>query len=244
MTTLQHSGAPVAQEHAVWAFVQVMVLGALNDLTGLGLAGWLAGLAYGAATWVLLSGAMRRSGTAVLGPADRVTLLRGLLVGGVTALVVTGTGSTALLVTLAGVALALDFVDGQVARRTGTASALGARFDMEVDAFLILVLSVHVAFAVSPWALLIGLMRYLFVAASWALPWLSGPLRPSFARKAVAAAQGILLVAAASGVVPHGEALVALALAALAASFGRDIVWLWTSRVVPVSAPTEGCSYV
>ena len=39
-------------------------------------------------------------------------------------------------------ALALDGVDGQVARRTGTASELGARFDMEVDAFLILVLSV------------------------------------------------------------------------------------------------------
>ena len=43
------------------------------------------------------------------------------------------------------VALALDGVDGQVARRTGTVSALGARFDMEVDAFLVLVLSVHVA---------------------------------------------------------------------------------------------------
>ena len=39
----------------------------------------------------------------------------------------------------------LDAVDGQVARRTGTVSALGARFDMEVDAFLILVLSVYVA---------------------------------------------------------------------------------------------------
>ncbi|WP_054044382.1 CDP-alcohol phosphatidyltransferase family protein [Alloactinosynnema sp. L-07] len=244
MTTLQHSTTPVAQEHALWAFLQFMVLGALDGVTELGPTGWLAGLAYGVATWALLSGAMRRSGTVTLGPADRVTLLRGLLVGGVTALVVTGTGPTAVLVALAGIALALDFVDGQVARRTGTASALGARFDMEVDAFLILVLSVHVAFVVGPWALLIGVMRYAFVAASWALPWLSGPLSPSVARKAVAAAQGILLVVAASGVVPHAELLVGLALIALAASFGRDVLGLWTSRVASLSAPTEGCSYV
>ena len=51
----------------------------------------------------------------------------------------------ATLVVLAAVALVLDGVDGQVARRTGTVSALGARFDMEVDAFLMLVLSVYVA---------------------------------------------------------------------------------------------------
>ncbi len=40
------------------------------------------------------------------------------------------------LVALASAALVLDAVDGQVARRTGTATALGARFDGEVDAFL------------------------------------------------------------------------------------------------------------
>ena len=42
---------------------------------------------------------------------------------------------------LASVALILDGVDGKVARRTRNASAFGARFDMEVDAFLILVFS-------------------------------------------------------------------------------------------------------
>ena len=49
------------------------------------------------------------------------------------------------LVGLTAVALALDGVDGRVARRTETVTAVGARFDMEVDAFLILVLSVYVA---------------------------------------------------------------------------------------------------
>ena len=71
-----------------------------------------------------------------------------MLVGGVAALVIDHPGGGAplvTLITLATVALILDAVDGQVARRTATASPLGARFDMEVDAFLILVLSVHVA---------------------------------------------------------------------------------------------------
>ena len=66
-----------------------------------------------------------------------------------TALVVDRVGSGAIpvatLVLLSSVALALDGVDGWVARRTRTVSALGARFDMEVDAFLVLMLSVHVA---------------------------------------------------------------------------------------------------
>ncbi|GAA4940924.1 hypothetical protein GCM10023238_03240 [Streptomyces heliomycini] len=48
---------------------------------------------------------------------------------------------------LTAVALILDGVDGKVARRTGTSTPLGARFDMEVDAFLILVLSVYVSMA-------------------------------------------------------------------------------------------------
>ena len=73
----------------------------------------------------------------------------------------------ALLVRLAAVALALDAVDGWVARRTGTVSELGARFDMEADAFLILVLSGFVADSLGGWVLAIGLMRYAFVAAGW-----------------------------------------------------------------------------
>jgi phosphatidylglycerophosphate synthase len=175
---------------------------------------------------------MHRAGKRSFGPADLVTLARALLVGGVTALVVDGmiTGTTAVsaLVALAAVALALDAVDGQVARRTGTTSALGARFDMEVDAFLILVLSAHVAGIVGPWALAMGAMRYAFVAAGWALPWLRGPLPPSYAGKTVAALQGVVLVVASAGLLPHPPVvlLVAAALALLCWSFGRDVLRL------------------
>lgn len=246
MITVQHNTA--VPEQAAWAGLQVFLLGVLGSTVGLGSVGWAAGVAYAVATWALLSNAMQRCGTGSLGPADRVTLARGLLVGGVTALVAdhAGEGVSATVVTFAAVALALDFVDGQVARRTGTSSALGARLDMEVDAFLILVLSVHVALALGPWVLAIGAMRYVFVAASWVLSWLRADLPPSYARKIVAAMQGIGLVVAASGVVPHGGALVGFALAALMWSFGRDSVWLWRNRtgVVTKSALAEGCCHV
>lgn len=257
MSTLQHTAAPAVPEQAAWAGGQVLLLAVLSGTVGLGGVGWLAGLAYGLATRVLLGAAMARAGVRGPGPADRVTLARGLLVGGVTALVADQAATTAVLggplgaatavvVGLAAVALVLDFVDGRVARRTGTASALGARFDMEVDAFLILVLSAHAALAFGPWALAIGAMRYLFVAASWVAPWLRGELPPSFARKTVAALQGVLLVVAAAAVAPGAWALVALALAALVWSFGRDVRWLWRNRVRAVvgTAPAKGCARV
>src|SRR5262245_48079916 len=89
-----------------------------------------------------------RTAAAALGPADRVTLLRAGLVAGAAAFVAdpfVQPVQVSALVLLAVVALVLDGVDGWIARRTGTVSEFGARFDMEVDAFLILVLSVYVA---------------------------------------------------------------------------------------------------
>ena len=70
-----------------------------------------------------------------------------------------------MLVAIGAVALALDGLDGWVARRNNTVSVLGARFDMEVDAFLILVLSVLVVPHARAVGAAIGLMRYAFVAA-------------------------------------------------------------------------------
>src|SRR4051794_9157764 len=127
-----------------------------------------------------------------LGPASWLTLARGSLAVGVAALVADSFGHdppVALLVALATVALALDLADGWLARRTGTQSDLGARFDGEVDAFLILVLSIYVARIDGAWVLAIGAARYLFLAAEWRLPWMRAPLPPRRWRKVVAAAQ-------------------------------------------------------
>ena len=234
----------VQQETAVGAGVQVLLLALIGPAIGMGPAGWLTGLAFAVATWAVLSRALHRSRLRSFGPANRVTLGRAVLVGGVTALVADSfqdSPPASLLVGLTAVALILDGVDGKVARRTGTSTPLGARFDMEVDAFLILVLSVYVSMAMGPWVLLIGTMRYVFVAAARLWPWLTAPLPPSTARKTVAALQGVLLLLAGADLLPHGVnvGVVALALGLLVWSFGRDVRWLWrTSRVRAAAAAT------
>src|SRR4051812_6120827 len=184
---------------------------------------------------VLLKRALERRPREWLGPASWITLGRETLTVGVAALVVdsfTRPVPVALLVALAAVALAADLFDGWVARRTGSASELGARFDGEVDAFLLLVLSLYVARAFGPWVLLIGAARYLFLACERKLPWLRAPLPPRRWRKVVTAVQGVVLTVAAADVLPHGLVKVGLlaALVALAASFGECVWWLWSHR--------------
>jgi phosphatidylglycerophosphate synthase len=169
-----------------------------------------------------------------LGPADWVTLARATLAIGVAALIADSFAApepVALLVSLAAVALVLDAVDGWVARRTRT-TAKGAQLDAEVDAFLILILSVYVAQSAGAWVLAIGAARYVFLAAEWALPWMREQLPPRFWRKTVAALQGIVLTIAAAHLLPPAviQTALVLALALLAESFGRDVWWLWSDR--------------
>jgi phosphatidylglycerophosphate synthase len=214
---------------------QLALLAALTWTVGLDWRGWVVGVACGVVTNALLARGLIRGGSSRPGPADRVTLARATLVGGVAALVVDSLGQqapVAALVTLTVVALVLDGVDGWVARRTGSASELGARFDMEVDAFLILVLSVAVAPAFGWWVLAIGGARYLFVAAGWVLPWMRGSLPPRYWRKVVAATQGIVLIVAVADVLPEAlvEGALVVSLVLLVESFGRDVWWLWRHR--------------
>ncbi|MFN2319992.1 MAG: CDP-alcohol phosphatidyltransferase family protein, partial [Dermatophilaceae bacterium] len=207
----------------------------LSVTVGLGRAGWAAGLGCGA---VLTAGLVRGLGRAGHGrpsPADLVTLCRGLMACGVAALTaeaLVGHEATPAILALAVPALALDAVDGRVARRTGTVTAFGARFDGEVDAFLILVLSVAVASSLSWWVLTAGLVRYAFAVAGWALPWLRAGLPYRYWRKVVTASVGIVLVVAVADVLPRGlnVAAVVVALGLLAESFGRDVWWLWRHR--------------
>jgi phosphatidylglycerophosphate synthase len=220
---------------ATGLIAQVLVLAVLARTVGLGAAGWLVGLACAVGMAAALRRGLARNPRDRLGPASRVTLVRATLAVGVAALAadsLTGDPPGALLVSLAAVALALDLVDGWLARRTGTASALGARFDGEVDAFLILALSLYVAPALGAWVLLIGAARYLFLVGEWLLPWMRAPLPPRRWRKLVTAAQGIVLTVAAADVLPRAlaQALVAVALGALAASFGECVWWLWRHR--------------
>jgi phosphatidylglycerophosphate synthase len=209
----------------------VALLASLAVTVGLGLFGWGVGLACGAVAALAVS----RAGASELGPADQITLSRAVLTCALAALVADSfvrSAAVTAIVAVAVVALVSDAVDGWVARRTGTVSRFGARFDGEVDAFLILVLSVYVAESVHIWVLAIGLARYVFAAAGWVLPWMREELPPRYWRKVVTATQGIVLTVAAAAVVPLWLTTAALvvALALLAESFGRDVLWLWHHR--------------
>jgi phosphatidylglycerophosphate synthase len=178
-----------------------------------------------------MSGVTRALLRPARGPANRVTLVRSVLVCAVAVLTFVDDfeARVPVLVGVAGVALVLDGVDGWVARRTRTVSAFGARFDMEVDAFLILVLSLYVARSAGWWVLLIGAARYLFVAAGRAMPWLRGPAPARPWCKVVAVVQGVVLTVAAADVLPLSWTRLALvvALLLLVESFGREAWELW-----------------
>jgi phosphatidylglycerophosphate synthase len=130
----------------------------------------------------------------------------------------------------AALATGLDAADGWLARRSGMASAFGARFDMEIDALLILALAILVwRYDKAPaWVIASGLMRYLFAVMGRAWPWLRRPLPEAPRRKAIAVVQAVALCVAILPPVPRsiGTLLAACALAALCYSFLVDTLWL------------------
>ena len=222
-----------------------LAFGALGALALAAASCWLLGvptshvaqtaLLYGALSFVLLRRLPRNHAGPGIGAANRVTLARATLVLPVAALTLQP-GMLVLegvywwVIALSTGAMALDFVDGRVARSTGTSSAFGARFDMETDAFLLLALSVLAwqSGKVGLWVILIGGLRYLFVGTAYLWPALDGALPESFRRKAVCVAQGITLIAC---MVPFigptvSSGLTAMALAALVYSFAVDVRWL------------------
>jgi len=214
------------------------LLGVLSVTAGLGVAGWIVGLATGSAATALLVTARMRSDQPAMFPADWVTLTRALLIAGVAGLVADSFGrplAVTALVTLSTVALVLDAVDGQVARRTGTATPLGGRIDAETDAFLILLLSIAVSQDYGGWVLAIGAARYALLLAGWLIPWLAAPLPPRYWGKVVAAVTGIVLTVAASGQLDRRVGMIAVAavMLLLAESFGRAVIWLYRTGAGP-----------
>lgn len=174
-----------------------------------------------------------------LGLGNLVTLIRLGLVGTLVAPLWTGAAPSWSVLALATLAFALDGLDGWLARRTGLESAFGARFDMEVDSALALVLALNAATGAGMAPILagvvvgaLGLPRYAFLAAGLALPWLRHDLPPRFARKAVCVLQiAVLITLQVPGLPPYlVVVMVPAAAAALVWSFVRDGVWLWKAR--------------
>jgi len=167
------------------------------------------------------------------GAANIVTTARAALVSLVAGLIgepaVPSVAAAALL--LGFVATMMDGVDGWMARRTRMGSAFGARFDMEIDALLILVLAL-LAWRhgkAGAWVMCSGVLRYAFVVVGWLMPWLGRPLFPSVRRQAMCVAQvaGLMVVMAPAVTPPTSGHVAALALVALSYSFLVDSWWLW-----------------
>jgi len=180
------------------------------------------------------------------GPANRVTLARlgsvalmAALVGEPFPLAPLDAMRTAAwcLVVVATVTALLDAVDGALARRSGLSSAFGARFDMETDAAFTLVLCMLVAQSdqAGLWILAAGLMRYGFVAAALAWPWLSEPLPPSKRRQTVCVIQIATLIVCLAPIVPPllAAGLAAISLTLLTLSFATDVRTLAHQRPTP-----------
>lgn len=168
-----------------------------------------------------------------LGAANRVTMIRLMLLALVGSLIgepeiprVAAASATA-----ATVMAVLDGVDGWLARRTRMASRFGARFDMETDALLIMVLSILVwrHGKAGAWVLLGGLLRYAFVAARWMLPWMARPLSPTTRARTIAVAHDVGLIVAISPIIrmPLSAIAVAATLTALCWSFAVDVRRQW-----------------
>lgn len=170
------------------------------------------------------------------GPANQVTALRAVIVALLAALIgEPHTNALAVAAVTAGSGCALlDGVDGWLARRSHMASAFGARFDMEVDALLILALSI-LAWRyekAGAWVLASGLTRYVFVAAGILWPWLRTPLPGTIRGKTICVVQiaGLLIALLPAIASPASAWIAALSLAGLWYSFLVDIRWLWLRR--------------
>jgi phosphatidylglycerophosphate synthase len=235
-----------ARDLAAVAALVVLLAVALGGAGGLGLDYTLkASLVYGIGAWLLWRG-LGAHPHPRFGPANRVTLLRLGMAALLAALVGEALPRPPLasmpaaawwLVVIATATALLDAVDGALARRSGLASAFGARFDMETDAAFTLVLCALVLQAgqAGPWVLASGLMRYAFVAAARPWPWLAGALPPSKRRQTVCVVQITALIVCLGPIVPPPLAagLAALSLALLTLSFAVDVRTLARQRPNP-----------
>jgi phosphatidylglycerophosphate synthase len=234
----RRAGAASSSPHGV--AIAVGIAAAATVTAAVLLARWLADSAvlWRAAVLAAAAGlifswlAVRRLRAPRFGAANSLTLVRASLAVLLVALV--GAAPTPalgwLLVGIGTAAVALDGVDGALARGRNETSDFGARFDMETDALLILALAALVwqQGKAGPWILVAGLLRYLFVAGSWILPWLGAALPRSRRRQAVCVVQIVSLLGALAPVVapPWSAALALAGLAALASSFAVDVAWL------------------
>jgi phosphatidylglycerophosphate synthase len=161
---------------------------------------------------IVVHGQWRHGAGRRFGSANRVTLTRAamtsVLAGFIPEADLLDPSWRLALSLAAAAALLLDGLDGRLARRHGTATRFGARFDMEIDALAALVLSLLVfrTGQAGAWVILLGAARYLYVLAGLALPALAAEPPPSVTRKAICVVMLASLVVSLSPLLPGGIA--------------------------------------
>jgi phosphatidylglycerophosphate synthase len=173
-----------------------------------------------------------------LGACNMVTLLRGAGIALMAGLIpVAHSDFGWALAGFAALLLALDGVDGWLARRSALQSPFGARFDVESDvAFALVTACLAVAIGhVGVWFVLLGLLRPLFLGAAYLWPLLDAPLPEAPRRKRIAGLQMAVQVALLAPFAAHplGAAVGAGVLLITLTSFSIDIVWLIRNRRTP-----------
>ena len=147
-------------------------------------------------------------------------------------------GSPGQFAGLAAAVVALDLVDGMLARRFGLASPFGAHFDMETDAAFSLIMTevLWLRHYCGSWILAIGVLRPLYVL--WKVRWARQvpPMpRSMFGRLAF----GVFACAITGAfVLPDYASLTVLCVGAMLVftSFARSFWWTWhCSRKSPAA---------
>jgi CDP-diacylglycerol---glycerol-3-phosphate 3-phosphatidyltransferase len=175
-----------------------------------------------------------------LGWGNRLTLVRGVLVAGMMGFLLLPRPQGWLL-WVPGILYILsdtaDFFDGYVARVTNHTTRLGKILDVSFDGLGVLAASLLVVlYGQAPaWYVLVGLARYLFVAAEWLRRRLGKPVYPappSLNRRVFAGMQMGFLAVALLPLIPPPGIHIAAALFGLPllVGFGRD--WLFVSGVL------------
>ena len=187
-----------------------------------------------AAMGVALSGLSAGFPHRVIGLCNVATIARLVLVCVLLASLLTESPPRWPVFYIAVLAFALDGLDGWLARSAGRTSSFGARFDMEVDSLLALVLALLAwkSGVVGVYVIALGLPRYVFWIAQFPFPWLNGDLPERFNRKVVCVVQIAALILALFPPVPIVLAgLVAgIATVGLVWSFWLDVRFLKDAR--------------
>jgi phosphatidylglycerophosphate synthase len=128
--------------------------------------------------------------------------------------------------------LALDGVDGWLARRYGSSTAFGARFDMETDALAVLLAALAIAPSpgFSAWIWVPGLLRYVYVLLLHLIPPAAPEPPPTLLGRLSFSALMLGLILASGFESAITRALLAAGATVVTLSFGRSFYWLYFKR--------------